>query len=293
MPQPLNNAVTLLGVKGGPALRKGSPIPTSSRLTIGGKTLLIDCGIGATRALVDAGTSLLELDGIFITHLHSDHLLDLGPLLYTAWTCGLQRKIKLFGPPGIEDYWQGFLQSMSFDHDIRTQDEKRTSVSEFVEISTFGPGQVTDWDGITVTALRVDHPPVLDCFALKFETPEAVVVFSADTCYFPPLADFAKGADILVHEAMLGAGIDALVKKTPGAPGLKAHLIASHTIVEDVAKIARDAEVGHLVLHHLVPADDPNFTDKDWIAAMDGIWDGPVTVGHDGLTVPLKPEAQG
>ena len=285
-----SDAVTLLGVKGGPSLVKGGPIPSSSRLKMADKAFLIDCGIGATRALVEAGTALDELDGIFITHLHSDHLLDLGPLLYTTWTSGLQKSIKVFGPKGIQEYWEGFLDAMSFDHDIRTKDDRRKPISEFVEFTAYDEGHVLSWGDIDVKAFRVDHPPVTDCFALRFETSKTSVVFSADTCYFPPLAGFAKGADLLVHEAMLSSGIDALVKRIKGAPGLKNHLMTSHTMAEDVAKIARDANVGQLLLNHLVPADDPNLKDEDWVRAIRSNWDGPVTIGKEGLTVLLKPE---
>ena len=87
----MTNAVTLLGTKGGPSLRKGSPSPSSSVLQIDSQTILIDCGIGATRALVEADISLSDLDAIIITHLHSDHLLDLGPLagIFVAASCSL------------------------------------------------------------------------------------------------------------------------------------------------------------------------------------------------------------
>ena len=284
----MTGAVTLLGVKGGPSLRKGGPIPSSSRLEMAGATFLIDCGVGATRALVEAGTPLTELDAIFITHLHSDHLLDLGSLLYTAWTSGLRRKIDVYGPEGIEAYWQHFLVAMSFDHGIRTIDDKRAPITDFVEVHTYGADASLTANGVSVKTFRVDHPPVTDSFALRFEAEGASVVFSADTCYFPPLAGFARGSDLLIHEAVLGAGIDALVVRIKGAPGLRDHLIASHTMVEDVGRIAAEADVGQLVLNHLVPADDPNFSEADWIEAIRQTWDGPVKLGFEGLTVPIK-----
>lgn len=78
----MKDAIILLGTK-------GSPSPSSSVLQLGGQTILIDCGIGAARALVEADIKLTALDAIFITQLHSDHLLDLGPLIYTAWTTDL------------------------------------------------------------------------------------------------------------------------------------------------------------------------------------------------------------
>jgi len=279
--------IVLLGTKGGPSIRKGGPSPSSSLLQLGGRSMLVDCGIGVSRALVDADVPLPKIDEIFITHLHSDHLLELGPLIYTAWTSGLITPVTVYGPPGIEDYWRNFLQAMSFDHGIRTVDDKRQSLKTLVKVVTYQEGDVTKNGERTVTAFRVDHPPVEDCFALRFDSNGMSVVFSADTCFHPPLAEFAKDTDVLVHEAMLGPGIDALVERMKGAPGLRAHLIASHTMVEDVGRIAALANAGRLVLNHLVPADDPNFTDKDWEAALKDTWSGPVTVGKDGLSIPL------
>ena len=284
----MDNCVILLGTKGGPSLRKGSPSPTSSVLRLDGQTILIDCGIGASRALVEADVPLTALDAIFITHLHSDHLLELGPLIYTAWTSGLVEPLDLYGPPGLKDYWSQFLGSMSFDHSIRTVDDKRQPLDGLIRLTEFADGSVARRGNIAIDALRVDHPPVSDCFALRFQSPSATVVFSADTCYFPPLAEFAKGADLLIHEAMLGAGIDALVARLKGAPGLRDHLLASHTMAEDVGRIAAMAGVKKLALNHLVPADDPAFSDKDWAHAVATHWDGEVIVGKDGLKIPLS-----
>lgn len=91
--------LVLLGSKGGPALRPGGPWPSSSLLELGGRNIVVDCGLGVTRGLVDAGISLKALDLIFITHLHSDHVLELGPLIHTAWTAGLATPVTVFGPP--------------------------------------------------------------------------------------------------------------------------------------------------------------------------------------------------
>ena len=85
----LSDRLVLLGTKGGPAIRPGGPMPTSSLLEIGGRMVVVDCGLGVTRGLTDAGVHLKTLDLVFVTHLHSDHVLELGPLLHTAWTAGL------------------------------------------------------------------------------------------------------------------------------------------------------------------------------------------------------------
>ncbi len=118
-----SHGLTILGSKGGPAIRPGGPSPTSSLLQIGGRTIVVDCGLGVSRGLVEAGVSLKALDLIFITHLHSDHVLELGPLIHTAWTTGLDHEIRVFGPPGTAHYWSRFAQAMEFDIDIRIADE--------------------------------------------------------------------------------------------------------------------------------------------------------------------------
>jgi ribonuclease BN (tRNA processing enzyme) len=281
------NRLVLLGTKGGASVRKGSPRPSSSALQIDGKTYVIDCGLGVTRALVDADISLSQMDGVFITHLHCDHLLELGPLIYTAWLSGLNRPLNIFGPTGITEYWNSFLAAMSFDHGVRTQNDKRGSLKDLISITTYGEGSVASLGDLTVSALRVEHPPVDECYALKFETPKLKIVFSADTKYFSPLAQFAYGADILIHEAMLDAGIDALVQRIGANPDLRQHLEARHTMAPDVGKIATAASVKHLVLNHLVPADDPEFTDAHWHKALSQTWDGPLSVGKDGMVIDL------
>ena len=96
-----------------------------------------------------------------------------------------------------------------------------------------------------------------DCFALRFEHAGRSVVFSADTAFFPPLAEFARGADILLHEAMLEQGVERLVARTGNGARLREHLMASHSLAGEAGTIAARAGVGRLVLNHLIPADDP------------------------------------
>jgi ribonuclease BN (tRNA processing enzyme) len=280
--------LVILGSKGGPALRPGGPWPSSSLLQIGGRTVVVDCGLGVTRGVVDAGIGLKALDLIFITHLHSDHVLELGPLIHTAWTAGLATPIGVFGPPGTGHYWRRFCQAMEFDIEIRIIDEGRPDIRELVSIVEFGEGQVVEQGGLTVSALRVEHPPVTNCFALRFEHGGKSVVFSADTAFFPPLADFARGADILVHEAMLEEGIERLVAKTGNGARLKEHLLASHSFAEEAGRIANDADVTRLVLNHLIPADDPGIGEADWTAAVRKTWAGDLTIARDGLVVGLS-----
>ena len=283
-----NNYLALLGTKGGPSVRPGSTMPTSSLLCLDGRLIVIDCGLGVTRGLVDQGMRLESLSLIFITHLHSDHYLELGPLIHTAWTTGLKTPVVVYGPEGLADYWEAFLQSMAADIVLRVEDEGRKELRNLVEIRTIDAGQLHAEPGLNVTAMRVDHPPLVDCFALRFSGAGHEVVMSADTAYLPVLADFAKGADLLVHEAMLGAALPALVARVgTDNDKLMKHLTRSHTTAADAARIAAAAGVGALALNHLIPSDDPDYTTQDWQEAVAPHWSGPFNLGRDGLRIEL------
>jgi ribonuclease BN (tRNA processing enzyme) len=283
----VSERLVLLGTKGGPAIRPGGPMPVSSLLELGGRMAVVDCGLGVTRGLTDAGVHLRSLDVIFVTHLHSDHVLELGPLIHTAWTAGLSVPVKVFGPVGTAACWRNFVKSMIFDIEIRIEDEGRPDIRELVTVAEFGEGLVYEEAGFRVSALRVDHPPVTECYALRFEHAGRSVVFSADTVYFKPLAAFAQGADLLVHEAMLEEGVDRLVARTGNGALLREHLMASHTLAADAGRIAADANVAHLVLNHLIPADDPAIGEDHWVRAVRKSWQGALTIGRDGLVVPI------
>lgn len=282
--------IVFTGTKGGPALRPHGPWPTSTLVQLAGQTLIVDCGLGVTRGITDAGVDLRNIDRVLITHLHSDHVLELAPLLHTAWTAGLQTPVEVIGPPGIAHVVTAGFAALQVDIDIRIDDEGRPDIRELVQVRELDVGSAPvpiglgDMQG---AVLRVPHPPLADCFAFRIEGEGAALVLSGDTAFHPPLAEFARGADMLVHEALYLPGVDALVARTGNAERLKAHLLASHTSAQDAGRIAAMADAGHLVLNHLVPADDPNVTSRDWEGAVRETYDGPLTIARDGLAMRL------
>lgn len=142
---------------------------------------------------------------------------------------------------------------------------------------------------LTVDAIRTIHPPLVDCYALSFKTPDQHIVFSGDTAPLPLLADFAQGADLLIHEAMLETALPDLMKRIGNASDkLMAHWLRSHTFAHDVAKLATSAGVKSLALNHLIPSDDPTYTSQDWENAVAPFWDGELHVGCDGMRIAIK-----
>ena len=281
--------VALLGTKGGPAIRPKSTMPTSNLLCLNGRHIVVDCGLGVSRGLVDQGMELKDLNLIFITHLHSDHYLELGPLLHTAWTAGLNRVVDVYGPAELDRYWAGFLTSMQNDIDLRIENEGRPNIRDLVVFHVIDETDVVTLSDLRVTSFRNIHPPLINTFALSFKTNKTHVVFGGDTAYMPELAEFAKGADLLVHEAILVEGIKPLVERIGnGDERLLKHLYKSHTSAADAAKIATLAGVKALALNHLLPSDDPNFTTEHWQKAVESEWSGRFYLGYDGIRIDLN-----
>jgi len=276
------NKVVLLGTKGGPRMEKGLSWSTCSVIEVDGHPYIVDCGLGVTRQFVEAGYSLSQVDNIFITHHHSDHNLEFGPLIHTLWTSGTSDNVAVYGPEGTKNLMDGFLDSQKIDIETRVEDEKQRDLEKIININEISEGFVMEDERVKVSALKVVHGLLENCFAFKFETKDKKVVFSGDTIYSPLLADFSKDADVLVHEVMLEKGIDEICKRLSKVkPNLKEHLITSHTFAEDVGKIAKKANVKHLVLNHYVPHGIKSFSRSDFVEAAQTTWDGKITAGYD------------
>ena len=113
-------------------------------------------------------------------------------------------------------------------------------------------------------------------------------MFSGDTAPIKALEDFARDADLLVHEAMLEAALPSLLERVGnGSDKLMAHWLRSHTFAHDAAITAANAGVKRLALSHLIPSDDPTYGPKNWQEACAGHFDGELIVGHDGIRINL------
>jgi ribonuclease BN (tRNA processing enzyme) len=287
--------VVLIGTKGGPSIRNigVSTMPTSTLVDLGGHRLIVDCGLGVTRGIRESGRSITSISHILLTHYHSDHILELGGLLSTAWTSGLDHIVHLFGPEGLEECWEGFCKAMKFDLMIRQIDEGRPNLMDLVVLHTYGEGLVWDHGGLVIRALKNLHPPVEQSYALRFDYSDTggtkSVFISGDTTYFEPLAKFAEGCSIVIHEAMLESGVDFVVAKTGNTDHrLKAHLLAAHTTARDAGRIAGAARAQTLVLHHLIPPERDVAPDEEWLAQA--TIDHPslnVVVAFDGMKLPI------
>jgi ribonuclease BN (tRNA processing enzyme) len=279
--------LVLLGTQGGPFIRSYQQTPSSNVIVYKDIHFVIDAGYGTTFKLREAGINLSRLNYIFITHLHSDHYLDLGPLLYNAWVAGLSEPVHIYGPAGIESLLKFYWKSNEFDINTRIKDEERTDIKKLIVVHEIKEGMIMSIPGIETSALRNIHPPIHESFALRFKLGEKLIVFSGDTAYYTELAAFASNADYLLHEVMYPDAVDEMAKRRPGAAKLIQSIKSHHTSAENVGRIATTAHVKNLVLTHFVPPDDKSLTEQKWIDAVSRTFPGSIIVGKDMLTLAI------
>jgi ribonuclease BN (tRNA processing enzyme) len=278
--------IILLGTKGGPSVGKSGRSNPSTLILINDIPYVIDCGYGVSRQLISAGVSLDRLRYILITHHHSDHDLEYGALVYNACIARSPIRIDAYGPPGLRKMTQDFFKYEQFDINTRLRDEGGSDLRKMIFVHEFDrQGVVMQNPEVKIASCRVRHPPITQSYAYRFDAKDRSVVISGDTAYAPELAEFAKDADVLVHEAMYLPAIEKLISQFPDAKRLREHLLAAHTSTEDVGRIAAQAGVKTLVLSHLVPGDDSTITDELWAEGVRKYFKGQIIVGKDLMEV--------
>src|SRR5262245_9354163 len=113
--QTKHTRIILLGTKGGPRVGEAGRSNPSTLILINDIPYLVDCGYGASKQLITAGVALNRLRYIFVTHHHSDHNLEFGPLIYNAWITGLPAQIDAYGPSGMANMADSFFNYLKFD----------------------------------------------------------------------------------------------------------------------------------------------------------------------------------
>ena len=277
--------ITLLGT-GCPQVhdRRFGP---ASLVQAGGRQFLVDCGSGVTQRLVAAGTSGAALEALLLTHLHSDHLVDLYQLIVSSWHQGRERPHRIFGPAGTKAFAQATMALWQSERELRIAWECRPSSAALeLEVVEFEEGVIWDMDGLRIGAFAVDHRPVAPAFGFRFETSGCRVAFSGDTTVCDNLVRWAAGVDLLVHECFIHQ--EMLARRGGRADQGLENVAAYHTLSSEVGKVASRAGARMLLLNHFVPVD---FDREALLAEVSADFPGPIVIGEDLLTVDVPRRA--
>ena len=189
-------------------LGTGTPYPEAARfgaailVEAGGQKMLFDCGRGVVIRLKEAGVNPSEIDAVFLTHLHSDHVVGLPDLWLTGWFLGRREPLVVWGPVGTREMTEHLRQAYAFDLRIR-EAPPESLPAQGVEIAAHEIEGETVYDkgGVRVSAFVVDHGTVKPAFGYRVDSGGHSVVISGDTRFSQNLIEHAKGADCVIHAA--------------------------------------------------------------------------------------------
>jgi ribonuclease Z len=264
-------------------LGTGSPIPDPQRagpstlVRAAGQTLLVDTGRGVLQRATAVGVGANALTALLLTHLHSDHIADLGDVLITRWVTTFTPDpppLPIIGPPGTAEVVDAMLKAFGPDIGYRIAHHADLTAPPAVEVHEHSEGLVWDHDGVRITVAPTDHRPVAPTIGFRISHERASVVLAGDTVPCTTLDELAAGASALVHTVIRKDLIEAI-------PQQRIRDICDyHSSVEQAAQTAARAGVGTLILTHYVPPVMPGQED-DWRAKAASVFSGRIEVGPD------------
>lgn len=290
----------------------GSPLPNADRagpcnvVVAGDQAFVVDIGEGGARNLQLIGYDIAGTDGLLLTHFHSDHIDGMGPLALLYWTQGTATApLPVHGPEGVETVVDGFNAFYATDMSYRIAHHGEAIVPPTgggAQAMPFAIGDapvvVLERDGLKITAFRVDHDPVRPAVGYRFHYKGRSVVISGDAAKSATLEQAARGADILVHDALqpklvrhLTAALEA--NGNANTATITRDILDYHASPEDAAKSAQVSGVKRLVLSHLVPPLPMRFVYPAFLGEAAEHFDGEITVGEDGMVFSLAPDGDG
>jgi ribonuclease BN (tRNA processing enzyme) len=278
--------LTLLGT--------GTPAPSRKRqssgylLEIGGEKIVLDHGPGAHQRLIEGGFAATEVTHALFTHLHYDHCMDYGRLVLQRWDIGAGKvdDLRVYGPPPLRRMTESLFGPGGVYHDdVRARTRHQASLDVFAArggklprrppnpvVTEVKPGDRIEGRGWRATVGESQHmQPFLQCYGYRVDADAGSVCYVGDSgSVCASVIALARKADILIHMMHLASGTEptAQFRQSSGA----------HT---DVAEVARQAEVGALVLTHFPPTIDVPGTRERLIAEMAAIYHGPIIWGED------------
>lgn len=291
----------------------------SQAVVIDGTVLQFDCGRRTMDNLMIAGINPVDVDYIFFTHLHFDHIVEYGYYVISSWIGGRERPFKVFGPAGTAKMSEGAIQGMNylnvqFVPDIVWPEhpQGRPPQTPPVEVKDVEPGIVIETPKFKVTAAATAHfgpagqAKGMRSLGYRVDSAFGSVAISGDTGPCAPMIELAKGVDVLIHECVMadvGATGGGKFDRDPGERTADRGR-TGHTRPSELGALAAEAKVKKVVATHLGPFTSvraavemskiyygpkqhgPEFWTR-FASAIQNKFPGPVVLAEDAMVIPI------
>jgi len=265
-------------------LGTGTPYPDpkasgpATAVTSDGHVFLFDAGVGVLRQMNAAGLPISGPDALFITHLHSDHMLGYADLVLTSWIMRRRTPLKVYGPPGLRKMSEKLLSAFEEDIRIRTQGLEREIPGGYrVEIHEIRPGVAYDVGGIRIKAFAVEHGSWKYAYGYRVDTPDRSIVVSGDARPSESLVAASTGIDVLVHEVYCAKYLAK--EDRPGGEFWPQYMREFHTSDVELGGLAVRIKPKLLLMTHIIRQ---GATDEELLEGVrKGGFTGASVVGKD------------
>lgn len=285
----------------------GAPLPDPKRVgpqavvVAGDQILVFDTGPGSTRKLLLTGINVSSVNALFLTHYHSDHISDLGEFMLQHWTgSGATEPLKIYGPTGVEEVVAGFLAAYRLDRGYRIDHHGAEVMppSGFGAVAyTFDLGTdlmsskvVYEAGDVQVIAFNVDHPPVVPAVGFRVNYKGRSVMITGDTIYSDSLIQHAKGADLMISDAlnhkMSQWTADSSKELDNNLASVTEDIQESHIRPEEAARVAKEAGVPVLIITHVLPP-IPDQLINPFLRDARAVYSGELRMANDGTLISL------
>lgn len=202
-----------------PSLKRGAP---AYFLEADGRQILVDCGSGAVLQLERFGKSYRDIDAVFITHTHPDHIAGLVPLIHALLATPLftrEKELLIAGPVGLKTFYLNCIESIM------------PAASRFVRVVEMNDD--FDYPPLKVMSARTVHSD--NSTAFRFQLENRSVVITGDADFDTGLIELSRDCDMLIADCSFPESMKAKGHMTPAECGL----------------IAKEAGVKKLILSHI------------------------------------------
>lgn len=277
-------------------LGSGSPEACQRRassgylIECGEDKILFDCGGGVFDRLIQSGRKPSDINYLFFSHLHSDHMMDYARLVHAAWDEGAS-PLNVYGPAPISSMTEKlFGRDGVFATDLRARTENKGSQEVWLsrggtlprpwptpEVREISPGFTVTINNWSLSSCSVPHAqPQLTCMAFRIETSDYSIVYSGDAALCDDLSALSKDTDLLIHWCY----------RLPGETA-NPYIASKSPAPLDIGAMAEKAGVKRLLLTHFRPHMDESENHRIVLEDVSKEFNGEAQIAEDLLQIDL------